>query len=250
MKIVGKDFCDYYDSCLGYGIDKTIIYQRTIKEYEYGSKLFKETEKLLNVLPTYYSTDYYSTDYYIHKIYKNNKKEYYFESGAIGFCGIIYPFVKVFVEIKNAYQTKSKVIYFYNQDSLTKFLEKIKFKIKNKFGKQLFSKEFFKKLFKQSNNLDIFFKIGNPTWSIVPIHDRAKHIQTNYKLVINPKLEDYQFYKVFDSFTAFQEISMFIGGVLGQVHPMTSTISDEDMKYKKGFGHKYAFKTEPESMRK
>jgi hypothetical protein len=57
-------------------------------------------------------------------------------------------------------------------------------------------------------NQDLFFKLGNPIFQI-----------DNKKLIINPSLRRYKFYKIINAFTAYQEISMFLGGVLGEAHP-------------------------------
>jgi len=46
---------------------------------------------------------------------------------------------------------------------------------------------------------------------------------------------DLRFQKVVDSFTAFQEISMFISGVLGQTENPMITTSDRDLAISKGF---------------
>jgi hypothetical protein len=45
---------------------------------------------------------------------------------------------------------------------------------------------------------------------------RLQGINTQFVVtILNPILENYKFVKLFDPFTAFQEISMFISGVLG-----------------------------------
>ncbi len=68
----------------------------------------------------------------------------------------------------------------------------------------------------------------------------------NYRhsFVINPKLKDLQFYKVFDAFTAFQEISMFLGGVLGVGEKEIIEIEDKYKIGQHGFD-KWSFRKEP-----
>lgn len=61
----------------------------------------------------------------------------------------------------------------------------------------------------------------------------------------NPKLGDFEFYKIKSPFEAYQELDMYISGVLGGKSPKLEEISDESMKLKKGFDHKYSFKKEP-----
>ena len=64
------------------------------------------------------------------------------------------------------------------------------------------------------------------------------------KFYINPKLQDEEFYRVFDPFMAYQELSMYISGVLGVGERPTVDISDIDMAAKKGFDNK-SFRTDP-----
>jgi hypothetical protein len=69
--------------------------------------------------------------------------------------------------------------------------------------------------------------------------------RTPAKLITNPCAKDYGVQQIMDPYTMYQEIEMFISGVMGGECPIMATISDADMKQQKGFGHKYAFKKEP-----
>ena len=62
-------------------------------------------------------------------------------------------------------------------------------------------------------------------------------------------LKHYDFVKMVDPYTAYQEMEMYLSGVFGGNYPECVEISDEQMKIKKGFGHKYAFKKEPTKRR-
>ena len=64
--------------------------------------------------------------------------------------------------------------------------------------------------------------------------------------IINPLLKDYEFYKVFDTFQAFQEIQMYIGGVLGSKENEIIKISDKDKINQHGFDFKWSFRKEKE----
>ncbi len=60
-------------------------------------------------------------------------------------------------------------------------------------------------------------------------------------------LKDYQFYKVIDPFTLFQEISMWIGGILPhQGRPMVDITDDKIKIVKHGFD-KFSFRKEKEN---
>jgi hypothetical protein len=59
-----------------------------------------------------------------------------------------------------------------------------------------------------------------------------------HKTVINARLKDLHFFRVFDPARAFQEIGMYIGGVLGQQARPVRDIDDETMRDIKGFDKK------------
>jgi hypothetical protein len=62
---------------------------------------------------------------------------------------------------------------------------------------------------------------------------------------INPILKDYEFYKVVDAFTAFTELQMFIGGVLGVGEKEIVEIEDKYKIGQHGFD-KWSFRREPQ----
>jgi hypothetical protein len=65
---------------------------------------------------------------------------------------------------------------------------------------------------------------------------------SKHKLTLNPCLKDYKFYKVKNVAQAFQDIQMYISGVLGaSTNPMIN-ISNKDMIVKKGFDLKTSFR--------
>lgn len=68
------------------------------------------------------------------------------------------------------------------------------------------------------------------------------HVSTYDMVEINPILKDLDFAGVVDPFTAFQEISMFLSGVLGINEPEMIEISDKHKRDAKGFDDK-SFKT-------
>ena len=55
------------------------------------------------------------------------------------------------------------------------------------------------------------------------------------KAYTNPVLKDFQFFRAVSTYQAFQEISMYISGVIGVGEKNTVTISDKDMRDAKGF---------------
>jgi hypothetical protein len=60
--------------------------------------------------------------------------------------------------------------------------------------------------------------------------------------VVDPVLKDLEFVRVVDPFAAFQEISMYLGGVLGMPEQVHRPIPDDAMRDMKGFDE-WSFKT-------
>jgi len=52
-----------------------------------------------------------------------------------------------------------------------------------------------------------------------------------------------EFFKIVDPFTAFQELSMFIGGIMGGKSPIMIEVADKDRIAKHGFD-KFSFRKE------
>lgn len=235
MKIVGNGQKDYYDPCVGYGIDPNLIYVRNASVTESEDI----PDFITNLVPK------------VHKEYTDTKKyEYTLYPGFIGFCGIIYPFIRLVMTPREGYwPTKTK--FFYDADILIKYLKDNEILRKeNYFHHELLNnKKTIRKYLNPVVNVDVFFDLGNPIFYWGP-DIYSKYPSNDTVFVQNPSLKEAQFYKVFDAFTAFQEISMFLGGVLGQSHPPMVGISDKDMAIKKGFGHKYAFRKMPTKRKK
>jgi hypothetical protein len=209
MHITGK-MRDYYDTARGYGVDKSVVYVRTTEDIQIKTALSPEYLRFNESLSPV-------------------------EKGYIGFCGIIYGFYS----FTNSDYSKD---YVYTFKDLQVELKARKMKLSPWKYSGLTAADAQKHL-NPVTNYSLFFDIGHPVFAVFPEGRRKEIVRAN------PLLKDYQFYKVFDPFFAFQELHMFIGGVLGEAHPPMAQVSDEVMKVKKGFGHKYAFKKEPKKGR-
>jgi len=209
MLIVSK-FHDYYDSALGFGgVDKTCVFQRkTIKAK--GDNPFK------GILP---------------REFVSNTTETMGTVFVVGFCGKIYMGGHFKNTINPSVKNKFKPFYVYGKDAIKKVFKQKKIKERNYwhfFGRpKIF--EAIEELDNKSN-FDLFFKYKTPIFSFVE------------KLKLNPNLKALQFYKVFDSYRAFQEIHMFLSGVLGNTEKDTIKISDMDRLVAKGFDKKTSFR--------
>lgn len=143
----------------------------------------------------------------------------------IGFCGKLYPLL----------QTRKSLIYdkvvalkrvkdtYYQSNISDCFLEDIN-------NKELL------KIFAEKNTP--IFIYGDCLGGVYePGHQQ--------ELIINPRLKDWGFQSVKDPVTAFQEIYMYISGVLGVSVPKMVKITDKEMAKKRGHDDKYSFRKPP-----
>ena len=265
MRIVGKG-SDYYDSALGHGFDPNLCYVRkpvtTEDAYDHPlyhklmSKKSAERDMIYNTNKVRYE-HFPSTARRI-ELKRGNYREINVDPGFIGFCGKVYPFFCVSTERKAYVHHNDKMerTFHYDSDSLIARCKELGFTIQEDGTAKRGSSYWYhsSKLTRRSmdefleviENVDDFFhEIGNPVFAMYAFDNDRQ----NFEFLENPILKSFQFYKKFDAYTAFQELSMYIGGVLGAAHPPMLEISDKDMAIKKGFGHKYAFRKEPKDMK-
>ncbi|WP_434155629.1 hypothetical protein [Pseudomonas sp. JZ134] len=245
MRII-RDFNDYYDSSAGYGVNMSIVYHRVSqtllkRKGEPEPELVRDVRKLIdryNDQATPLRSDIYEPFY-------------------VGFCGRLYMGLYAYVD-----QATGKPMTHYSA-SANKESARPEF--------YWYQKDFDDKTLKATLDPRPYWRFVVP--KIVSLEDWFKanrgaepfevlDIFTAHKLVsfcvvggidrgvqVNPCLKDLRFQKVIDSFTAFQEISMFISGVLGQTENPMITTSDEDLAVSKGFTDR-SFRKEPTKRRR
>jgi hypothetical protein len=210
MLIVSK-FHDYYDSAIGYGVDKTIVYHRIFDDktyYKSASSWRKETwgKEVCEV-----------------KLF------------TIGFCGKLYPGVNIF---KYQYGGTTLDRNIYSAQELEDFRISLGAQDRKRRrvlrGVYLDTRAGREDYFRVVESDDLFFKYKCPVF-----------YKDSSGIKPNPRLKDFSFQKVKDSVTAFQDIMMYISGVLGVDQRPMVEISDEDKAHKKGHGGKYSFRTPP-----
>jgi hypothetical protein len=237
MYIISKKK-DYYDGVAGTtGIDKTIIYDRQIIELEN------------NILPK---------EFQPYSLWKNPKPSPFIKLGntqikkelrvvygdashfIIGFCGKLYIGWKLYSEGKKLSYGGRELIttISYDNDNMKKLVEA------NTFGGY----------FEDNLNyvltydpIEIFRTLNTPVFVYDNEYNRIALDQwkCHSKFIINPPLKEYEFYKVFNSVQAFQEISMFLGGVLGNKEKEIVNVEDKYKITQHGFD-KWSFRKEPE----
>lgn len=229
MRILSK-FHDYYDSALKLGEDKDTIYLRERREVPVNRK---QSESLPVV-------EFRNADIgYVKSILFNKNISFFY----LGFCGKIYPAIRIFGNLNDSAKT------LYSFDDYKKFCEdnqlNVKFDTSKKnirrywswgfsFGDSVRVKSFFES--SQLQSLDrVFFEQNAPVFIYEEVINREKQI------VVNPSLKDLNFFTVKDSYTTYQELFMFIGGVLRKPEREMVKISDKDNLEKHGFD-KWSFR--------
>lgn len=236
MKIInGKD---YYDSARAYGIDPNITFVRNSKDdivYESLPAIFFPREGLGDYI------------------------EDRFETVNIYFCGKFYCGVRF----------KNKV--YWDYESL---IESIRISILNDNGTSWFNrcvKENYETIVKNkkiyvnyfaNNGKDMTDKMVDLGITIAILRDKG----TDHTVLSNGRrtvwqrifdweldsdtLKEFNFYTIKDPFTAFQEISMWVGGVLADNGNKMVKIVDEKIRIeKRGFDSKTSFRREPTKSR-
>ena len=234
---------DYYDGVVGtMGIDKTLVYNREpveIEEKDYPKFLKKARYSWRGTK----DTPFISLAY--HDIKSEFKKRYgYYGHFVIGFCGKSYVGWKLYHEEYDPNIIAGKKLI----TEITYDFELIKkiIKARGYWGNIADDVENIKNL----DSLQYFREFKAPVFVYDADFGRTviggRYLHRNVeKFIINPLLKDYEFYKVFDAFQAFQEISMFMGGVLGRGEKEIVEVADKYKITQHGFD-KWSFRKEPQ----
>jgi hypothetical protein len=245
MYIIDKKKKDYYDGVVGtMGVDKEIVYERKTIETNKEEEFPKEFQRLKGG-SIFCNENHFRNLYF----YSPKKESKYDEADAfiVGFCGNLYPGFRFLKRkrINNQYTDSDSFIsnIIYNEKKIKKHLE-------NKHWGRILEDDL--NYIRNYNAMHIFREYNTPAFIFDLNHDRVSlRINHNDEMfIVNPLLKDYKFYKVFDSFRAFQEIQMFISGVLGIGEKQTIEISDKDKIEQHGYDKKWSFRREPTKKKK
>lgn len=246
MRIM-SNFHDYYDGVQAYGHDSQKCYVRHQKVIEVPKIDFP-------LIPV-----------------SSRNKYLRFETGFIGVAGKIYPVIEWYcasswwgtarcgckvlrkknVEAKEIGTTQKAIKHY--EDHL---------RLDDKKMKKLVGKRWQKKVDDDLRKLEnmgqmiqdneVFINLGVPVFVIKPslyYAERWTRVQKKsptVSIILNASLKDYNFHKIMDTWTTYQEIDMFIGNVLvkdTEVNVPSGT--DVDVAQSKGYD-KWSFRKEPE----
>ena len=241
MLIISKKK-DYYDGVVGtMGVDKTIVYNRDTVELDNRiiPKAFKGKDSFWGL--KYRETPFHELSYIsIKKDCRHICDEH--AHFIIGFCGKLYIGWKLYREIDTLTNAISTEITYNTEYMQTILEEKSWHSNLNDSIKYILSYDalpMFREL-----KVPVFVYDGDFGRTSF---DRKRSIYNSMKpkFFINPLLKDYEFYKVFDTFQAFQEVSMFMGGVLGANEKEITVVADKYKITQYGFD-KFSFRKDKE----
>ncbi len=232
MRIISP-FKDYYDIGQSMGVDTSLVYDRVSKV----------------VVPNniYYESTLGDSRLELHH-YEEDSIEVRGE--LLGFCGKAYPSIsfgegeelqrffqaeplkKVFDEIlntcpRNGYWMKMRHgpgDYFKIEGQKSPGYSLDLKRLEGFFDPQRFQNSEFK---------ESFHRCSAPVFWIGWNENAKKEV-----FEVNPFLKPFRFFELVDSYTAFQEISMFLGGVLSSAENKMIVLDDEMKLYKHGFDEK------------
>lgn len=249
MKIISKHN-DYYDSCLAYGHDDHVVYLREhlqfvdhIRDTEVPL-IIRDLRALFGKLSRDDSeaTDWLSARYYdrMPNHFRGKDHQIDLSTGRILFCGKHYPVVKCHVTPYGVMHP-AKDEYFYDADSVINLLTELGVDVgkRSKWAKQ---DEF-------ARIRDWFAKNTNrqPDYDWMVANKVTCVAYSGNVLSVNPPLKDYQFYRIMDPYTAYQELDMWISGTLAYPQNMMVEIEDKYRIMAHGFDMKYGFRTRPKN---
>jgi hypothetical protein len=246
MRII-SDFRDYYDSVQGAGQDLQLIYHRRAMEEKLEGYTFPICKKLWRMLEDPLTV----------------------EDNVIGFCGKVYPVLEITKERRWPKQDVSAICF--NIEQVDTFIEE-NFKKKqadayrrprsgsgrrraewpSHYERQHFTTYFTRMAEVQDKYQKLFLDERCPIFVIYPYGwgDKTASIGRTGRyrkyplLVTNDCLKEFDFVRLFDPYSAFQEIQMFLGGMAFPNNPIPE-VSDADMLIAKGFDAKSSFRKPP-----
>ena len=280
MKIHSK-FRDYYDSAMAYGVDDHVHWVRRARKIQVGTPVrYRHAPEVAHDKNIEYLDSHLFLDsdmyreaprsreryggYGKHKVGRESAYFPYRDVFFIGFCGRLYCGMRFSWE--NPDSVGEKICHHaYNVDDVIKILEKFDKRHKTKHAEKFinekpnlksnawrdsracdFNKTELERYFEKYENaeyVDFFVDFNSPVFIVF------RSNQNSGGMTVNPVLVDYEFQKVMDPYTAYQEIEMFMGGVLTELDEIdVPGVGDEDLKEAKGFDD-WSFKKLPTKKR-
>ena len=227
MKIISK-FHDYYDGVLAMDTDCLHHYVRQTSVHDLKERI-------------------YGVYKYDHGVAGNIYKSFTVEYFIIGFCGKTYIGLKhnYYIKDSDGYNNKED-IYYGDEKEIFKISNRLIIHSKSKWynPEKERMREISEMFEKAKRSLNLFLEYKTPVFAIL----NTGCFESPQKIVVNPVLADYAFYKVFDCYTAYQEIAMYVGNVLVEDKNKAWPVNDKLKVHTHGFD-KYSFRKDKTSKR-
>lgn len=232
--LIVRDFQDYYDSAIGFGVDKKIVYKRSSVEFRES----KHTPKILDdVNDVIRQLDDQRTRFSIHP----------YSVFYVGFCGKIWTGLYARIDAKTGLPVTTfsysdahvlpKAFYWGEKDFLAGEFDKAR-KASWQRG-PADGGHTLRDWFSQNKSI-----AGHDALDVFTEHKIVSFVHFENTLITNPCLKNFSFQRVIGGVEAFQEIAMFISGVLGQPENDTSPLEDKYRIMAHGFD-KHSFRKGP-----
>lgn len=252
MKIISKHR-DYYDSVMAHGVDTMRTYMRTTYEIAADDKN-KKAEALRPLYDMVLRIPY--TERYRGKF----PDEFYVKPFIIAFCGKAYFGIRVRNHLTSSWpgDPAKWTKFFFDPQSYrdwvnTEAPKSLRQTFQEKHGTHPWRERDYKDIRNDSVNEHFnivdafedhkpFHEIGEPV-ILLDRSSRGDRYQCTLA-TMNPVLKDWGFVKVKDPFTAYQEIDMYLSGVIGAAHPPMIEVANDVRIAKHGFNDR-SFRKEP-----
>lgn len=246
MRIVGKTH-DYYDSALAHGADMDLVYARATVE----------TEGCADDLgPAFDMGKAPRGDHFFDERRQRWATSDRFVPNLLLFCGKAVPFFRQFRyrpgagSRPNLFHFEAGAVHAAVAETLGPgpLLDRYTDRRPLGFGCNAFSRRevdaWFGGTLDEGRAAEIHQRHGSPV-ILYKVPAEPGRIRT----VVDPVLRDIEFYRLRDAFTAFQDIAMYLGGVLRGNENPTVALSDRDRLAKHGMDPKWSFRRPPEATR-
>jgi hypothetical protein len=231
---------DYYDGVVGtVGVDKTLVYDRQIVEIE-DNDMPEFFRRHKGTWIGHQENPFHALAY--HRLKKKHRaicdEHAHF---IVGFCGKLYVGWKFYRAEREYPHRVLKTTISYDNEYVKTILEPHSYH-----GNLEDSLNYIQSF----DALQLFRDLNAPVFVYDGDYGRNYFNFLTYnhhcpKFFINPLLKNYEFGKIFGAVQAFQEISMFMGGVLGSGEKEIVEVADKYKIAQHGFD-KWSFRKEPE----
>ena len=223
--LIIRNWADFYDSAMGLGIDKTVVYDRTTQKFPSPSKINERSlSDLFDKLPP--SREHHG---------------WWIEGKVLLICGEAIPFIQI-----RHRDSMAKPNNFYSPEKAIDFIRA------NNIGTSMYWSFWRSHYVDSIKGIEHFFK-DKEFSGLTKLHHIHKcpvilcYYETRDKnsITLNPNLKELGYQTQKDPYTLFQTIYMFISGVLGTPAKEPKPVSDEIIAANHGHDGEYSFKNLP-----